>query len=116
MDYWCISEAKRESGKTETKVSAAQSKKKKKKNTRVSGNLRTEESLSSGLKQCCQYHSEMRCQRNQSLEVVTGADMGYDGDSDSSSEETAPLEAIPSIAVETSYQKRLMWRLANSNF
>ena len=83
---------------------------------RKSGNQKLEESLSSRLKLCCGYHWQMERQRSQSCTLVTGVDAGYDGDSDSSSDERAPLEPIPVVALRPSYQKRLMWRLANSHF
>ena len=84
--------------------------------TRISGNRRTEEMLWRRLRPCCQYHQQMGRLRSQSCALVTGGDTGYEGDSDSSSEESAPLEPIPAIALRPSHQKRLMWRLANSHF
>lgn len=82
----------------------------------ASKNRRTEEKVLKKLKTCCRYHGHLDELHTQSRELVTGGDKGYDGDHDSSDEETGPIGPIPGMGLRRSYQKRLMWRLANSHF
>lgn len=67
------------------------------------------------LKTCCHYHEQMNYVRNQSRTLVTQGDMGYDGDSETSTEEGAALEAYPNLPIRHS-RKRLKWRLTYSQF
>ena len=67
------------------------------------------------LKTCCHYHEQMSRLRNQSCKLVTAGDMGYDGDSETSSEDTTAHEVITKRPIRNS-RKRLKWRLAHAQF
>ena len=67
------------------------------------------------LKTCCHYHEQMSRLRNQSCTLVTAGDMGYDGDSETSSEDTTAHEVITKRPIRNS-RKRLKWRLAHAQF
>lgn len=74
----------------------------------------TQDLLVGQLKMCCHYHERMSRMRTQSCALVTGGDVGYDGDSETSSEDSV-VEVPPTTQVRHS-QKRLKWRLAHSQF
>ena len=75
----------------------------------------TRDLLLGQLKTCCHYHEQMSQLRGQSCALVTEADMGYDGDSETSSEGPTLSQAFPTRPVRHS-RKRLKWRLAHSHF
>ena len=78
----------------------------------------TEELMVGQLKLCCYYHEQMNRLRNQSCALVTEGDMGYDGDSESSTDEGpyyAEFESYRNLPVQHS-RKRLKWCLAHAQF
>ena len=78
-------------------------------------NSENQDLLVGQLKTCCHYHEQMSLLRNQSCKLVTSADMGYDGDSETSSEDGTAHEVITKRPIRNS-RKRLKWRLAHAQF
>ena len=74
-----------------------------------------DELLTSQLAICCLYHEQMSRHRNQSRALVTQGDLGYDGDSETSTEDATALDACTNLPIRHS-RKRLRWQLAHSQF
>ena len=92
---------------------ACHKRRKSRQTTKKKINPHLRELLVSQLKTCCNYHEQMSRLRSQSCALVLEGDLGYDGDSENSAEETAVHEISPNPPVRYNH-KRLKWYLAHS--